>query len=192
MRLVELDSSRREVDILRTGEQATIRARAAAAGKTGSRFVLDLALADDPERHPVALTVAEQTELHDRGREVWIFVCAVKQAVGDSGLSLPEAIRGLRSPSVAPSGGGRASSSPPSLRRKLFIDAQASTSVPSTEKCSSDNSRRTRSPCSTARRKRAATSPATRRSRLFEFAHGLRPAPPLARPVACPSRTDTL
>ena len=107
MRLVELDSSRRKVDILRTGEQATIRARAAAAGKTGSRFVLDLALADDPERHPVALTVAEQTELHDRGREVWIFVCAVKQAVGDSGLSLPEAIRGLRSPSVAPSGGGR-------------------------------------------------------------------------------------
>ncbi len=38
------------------GEQATIRARAAAAGKTVSRYVLDLALADDPDRHPVALT----------------------------------------------------------------------------------------------------------------------------------------
>ena len=38
------------------------------------------------------------------------------------------------------------SSSPPSLRRKLFIDAQASISVPSTEKCSSDSSRRTRAP----------------------------------------------
>ena len=32
------------------------------------------------------------------------------------------------------------SSSPPSFGRKLFCDAQASIKVPSTEKCSSDNS----------------------------------------------------
>ena len=42
-----------------------------------------------------------------------------------------------------------ASSSLPPLGRKLFIDAQASISVPSTEKCVSDSSRRTRAPCCT-------------------------------------------
>ena len=47
---------------------------------------------------------------------------------------------------LRPAGG----SSPSSLRRKLFIDAHASISVPSTEKCSSDKSRRTRAPRSTA------------------------------------------
>ena len=42
-----------------------IRGRAKAAGKTISRYMLDLALADDPDRHPVALTPAEQAELRD-------------------------------------------------------------------------------------------------------------------------------
>ena len=65
---------------------------------------------------------------------------------------------------VAPAGGG-ASSAAVSLGQKLFIDAQASISVPSTKKCSSDKSRRTRSPCSTAWRNRAAT----RRSHFFEY-----------------------
>ncbi len=37
-------------------EQAEIRARAKAAGKTVTRYVLDLALADDPDRHPLVLT----------------------------------------------------------------------------------------------------------------------------------------
>ena len=50
--------------------QATIRGRAAAAGKTVSRYLLDLALADDPDRHPVALTPAEQAELRDGVREL--------------------------------------------------------------------------------------------------------------------------
>ena len=77
------------------GEQATIRVRAAAAGKTVSRYVLDLALADDPDRHPVALTEAEQAELRDRVGEVWIFVRAVKQALAGTGLSVADAIRVL-------------------------------------------------------------------------------------------------
>ena len=33
-------------------EQAMIRERAAAAEKTVSRYVMELALADDPDRHP--------------------------------------------------------------------------------------------------------------------------------------------
>ena len=72
-----------------------IRLRAAAAGKTVSRYVLDLALADDPDRHPVALTEAEQLELQDRVREIWIFTRAVKQALGGTGLSVVDAVRGL-------------------------------------------------------------------------------------------------
>ena len=77
------------------GEQALIRERAALTGKTVSRYVLDLALADDLDRHAVALTEEEQLELHDRVRELWIFVRAAKQAVGDGGLSLRETIRAL-------------------------------------------------------------------------------------------------
>ncbi len=46
-------------------EQALIRARALAAGKTNSGYVLDLAHADDPERHELVLTAEEQTELRD-------------------------------------------------------------------------------------------------------------------------------
>ena len=37
-------------------EQAMIRERAEAAGKTVSRYVMELALADDPDRHPRACT----------------------------------------------------------------------------------------------------------------------------------------
>ena len=76
-------------------EQALIRRRAAAAGMKISRYVLGLALADDPDRHPVALTEAEQAELRDRVGEVWLFVRAAKAAVGGSGIGLAEAIRAL-------------------------------------------------------------------------------------------------
>lgn len=77
-------------------EQATIRERAAAAaGKTVSRYVLDLALADDPDRHPVVLTEEEQAELLDGVREVRAFVGKVKRAVAGSGLSVAEAIVAL-------------------------------------------------------------------------------------------------
>ena len=43
-------------------EQTEIRVRASAAGKTVTRYVLDLALADDPNRHPLVLTAGEQRE----------------------------------------------------------------------------------------------------------------------------------
>ena len=43
-------------------EQAEIRVRASAAGKTVTRYVVDLVLADDPDRHPVVLTAGEQRE----------------------------------------------------------------------------------------------------------------------------------
>ena len=43
-------------------EQDEIRARAKSVGKTVTRYVLDLALADDPNRHPLVLTAGEQRE----------------------------------------------------------------------------------------------------------------------------------
>ena len=49
-------------------EQAMIRERAAATEKTVSRYVMELALADDPDRHPLVLTEEEQAELRDGGR----------------------------------------------------------------------------------------------------------------------------
>jgi hypothetical protein len=51
---------------------------------------------------------------------------------------------------------------------KLFIDAQATISVPSTEKWSLLRSRFTRGCASTAARNFAATSPSSSRSRFFE------------------------
>jgi hypothetical protein len=63
-----------------------------------------------------------------------------------------------------PAGG----SSEPSFGRKLFIDAHASISVPSTEKCSLDRSFVTRGCESTAARNFAAMSPSSSRSRFFE------------------------
>ena len=58
-------------------EQAMIRERAAAAGKTASRYVMELALADDPDRHPLVLTEEEQAELRDGVRELQAFVLAL-------------------------------------------------------------------------------------------------------------------
>ena len=46
-------------------EQAMIRERAEAASKTVSRYVMELALADDPDRHPLVLSEEEQAELRD-------------------------------------------------------------------------------------------------------------------------------
>ena len=59
-------------------------------------------------------------------------------------------------------------SSEPSLGLKLFIDAHASISVPSTLKCSVDKSLFTRGCASTSARNRRAMSPSRRRSRFFE------------------------
>ena len=70
-----------------------IRGRAAAAGKTVSRHVLELALADDPARHALVLTEEEQAELRDGVREVQAFVRALRRELpGGSGLSLLSAI----------------------------------------------------------------------------------------------------
>jgi hypothetical protein len=68
-----------------------------------------------------------------------------------------------RSP-LRPCDGG---SSEPSLARKLFIDAQAATCVPSTEKCSSDKSPRTPSWFNSSARNLCATSASSSRSRFF-------------------------
>ena len=43
-------------------KQDEIRARAKAAEKTVTHYVLDLVLADDPDRHPLVLTAGEQRE----------------------------------------------------------------------------------------------------------------------------------
>ena len=66
------DGRRQRSLYCRPEEQAAIRGRAAAAGKTISRYMLDLALADDPDRHPVVLTPAEQAELRDGVRELLV------------------------------------------------------------------------------------------------------------------------
>ena len=55
-----------------------------------------------------------------------------------------------------------------SFGRKLFIEAHASISVPSTEKCSLDSNRLTRGWASTAVRNLVAISPSSSRSRFFE------------------------
>ena len=74
-------------------EQAMIRERAAAAAKTVSRYILDLALADDPDRHPLILTEEEQLEQRDGVREMQAFVRALRRELpGGSGLSLLSAI----------------------------------------------------------------------------------------------------
>ena len=77
------------------GEQAKLREAADAADKTVSRYVIDLALADDPSRHPVALTPAEQAELRGRVAEVWEIARSAKAAAEESGMSVAEAIRSL-------------------------------------------------------------------------------------------------
>ena len=76
-------------------EQATIREAAAASGKTISRFVLDLALADDVDRYPIVLTEQEQAELRDGVGEVRGFVRAVREALPEDGPDLAEAVAAL-------------------------------------------------------------------------------------------------
>ena len=74
-------------------EQAMIRERAVAAEKTVSRYILELALADDPDRHPLVLTEEEQEEQRDGVRELQAFVRALRRELpGGSGLSLLSAI----------------------------------------------------------------------------------------------------
>ena len=74
-------------------EQAMIREHAAAAEKTVSRYVVELALADDPDRHPLVLTEEQQVEQQDAIRELKAFARALRRDLpGGSGLSLLSAV----------------------------------------------------------------------------------------------------
>ena len=74
-------------------EQAMIRERAEAASKTVSRYVMELALADDPDRHPLVLSEEEQAELRDGVLELQALARALRRELpGGSGLSLLSAI----------------------------------------------------------------------------------------------------
>ena len=74
-------------------EQAMIRERAAATEKTVSRYVMELALADDPDRHPLVLSEEEQVELRDGVLELQALARALRRELpGGSGLSLLSAI----------------------------------------------------------------------------------------------------
>src|SRR5262249_54824185 len=75
--------------------------------------------------------------------------------------------------SCAPLRPGPGGSPEPSFGRKLFGLAQASSSVPSTEKCSLDNKRLTLSCESTAMRNLAATSPANNPVTVFGEGRGI-------------------
>ena len=77
-------------------EQEMIRARAKAAGKSISRYVLDLALADDPDVHPLALDAEAQLSLLDGVLDVLDFVRALQDELpGGSGQSLLSAISAM-------------------------------------------------------------------------------------------------
>ena len=74
-------------------EQAMIRERAEAAGKTVSCYVMELALADDPDRHPLVLSEEEQVKLRDGVLELQALARALRRELpGGSGLSLLSAI----------------------------------------------------------------------------------------------------
>ncbi|MDE0523886.1 MAG: hypothetical protein OXH79_18220 [Boseongicola sp.] len=74
-------------------EQEMIRARAKAAGKSISRYVLDLAFADDPDVHPLMIDEEEQFALLDGALEVRDIVRLLQDGLpGESGQSLLSAI----------------------------------------------------------------------------------------------------
>ena len=61
-------------------EQAMVRARAAARGRTVSRHVLALVEGDDPDSHPVVLTADEQAELLEGVRAMRAFVRSAERS----------------------------------------------------------------------------------------------------------------
>src|SRR3954452_14386278 len=79
--------------------------------------------------------------------------------------------------------GSVASGPVPSLGLKLFIEAQASISVPSTEKCSFERSRFTRGSARMAVRNWAAISPSSSRSRFLERVDGSQTASSMPSPT---------
>lgn len=93
------------------------------------------------------------------GRVAWVAFERFSPRKLASALRPPDAGGGSFGPEPSPGS---------STGLKLFIDAHAWISVPSTLKCSLDRSRFARRPASTADRNRAATSPASSRARFFE------------------------
>ena len=74
-------------------EQEMIRARAKAAGKSISRYVLDLALADDPDIHPLVLDEDAQFALLDGMLDIRELVHAFRDELpGGSGQTFLSAI----------------------------------------------------------------------------------------------------
>ena len=74
-------------------EQEMIRARAQAAGKSISRYVLDLALADDPDVHPLVLDEDAQFALLDAMLDIRDLVHTFRDELpGGSGQTLLSAI----------------------------------------------------------------------------------------------------
>ena len=69
--------------------QAAMRKRRREAGVPLSRIVVELTRADDPDRHPLVLTVAEQRAMRDDLGECAEFVRALRRGLpGCGGLTL--------------------------------------------------------------------------------------------------------
>ena len=74
-------------------KQEAIHKRAGEADKSVSRHLIELALADDPDRHPLVLTPDEQREMRDNLRHLKGLVRALRQEIpGMNGVSLLEAL----------------------------------------------------------------------------------------------------
>ena len=74
-------------------EQEMIREQARAAGKTISGYLLDLALNDDPDIHPLVLSPGEQEEVLNSARDTRGVVRALRQELpGTEGLGLFAAV----------------------------------------------------------------------------------------------------
>ena len=74
-------------------KQETIREQARATGKTVSGFLLDLALNDDPDIHPLVLAPNEQDEVLSCARDLRGIVRALRQVLpGTEGLGLFAAV----------------------------------------------------------------------------------------------------
>ena len=69
--------------------QDAMRERAREAGVALSRLVVELARADDPDRHPLVLSESEQEALRDDARECAELVRALRRGLpGCGGLDL--------------------------------------------------------------------------------------------------------
>src|SRR5229473_2153557 len=140
---------------------------------TGPAHALPFGMAGDagePGIHDQSRAVLHQPMADEAQLRLHPRPLAVEHGVGIGGAPV-RLVRALLSfevcPCIAPAA-GTLPSSPGSLGLKLFSEAQASISVPSTEKCSLDRSLFTRGWASKADRSCAAIAPSRSRSRFFE------------------------